>query len=641
MSPKGVMRWLGAATTIVARVATAAPDAAPEAASTSSTAPLTDAELAAMSETIANEEIVIYEERHGKPFDRDTVARLTGEQAIERGAIDLATALALLPDVQVQPAGRGGANVIIRGASKSEVSVLIDGVLVTDPYYGTFDLTSIPITDIVEIRISTTPQSPIDGPGGPGGVIEVHTRDAIGPQLVIARMTGSSLPSFGFSGGMRTMLSQHLALRVAAATLDSGNQFAISAPYNQIDQALRDASGLARLEYRDGDRRVALDGFVDDRHYVVPPSDDAPAFLLVDRETNARVSLRADDKIDNYQIQAETWFHYLHRLSDNFATPAQPQPGGLEDLEANREGGMVLVTHPIGTDARWVASTTVDRDGTNTGALTGPPSTGAITVIESAGDLQYEHKTIRLDGAAGVAVPFGLSTDAWPEGKGTARWRPGFGPIELTATVGHKGRVPSLRERFEQDFGNPALKPEYSDSAELRAVANVDERLHVELAPYYRHVEGLINPSLVPADMGRFANFPTIDLHGVDAIGRVQIISRVEVGGAYEYVLAHSVTTGDDPIAHLPHNRAEAWAKLIPIPTVSALTRVVYYGDSLNQAYKLAAYTTVEANVSWQASRKYLVVLHADDILDRRPEILPRVFGPGRVVSLMLQGTWD
>ena len=112
--------------------------------------------------------------------------RLTGEQLAARGAIDLASALALLPDVTVRDAGRGGFNIDIRGGRKGAVSVLIDGVLVTDPYYGTFDVSTIPITDIVQIRVATTPQSPIDGPGGPGGVIEVLTRDAIGPQLVIA-----------------------------------------------------------------------------------------------------------------------------------------------------------------------------------------------------------------------------------------------------------------------------------------------------------------------------------------------------------------------------------------------------------------------------------------------------------------------
>ena len=151
---------------------------------------LTDEELKKLAD---GDVIEIFDERPDKPFDRDTEVRLTGEQLAARGATDLATALALIPDVAVRDAGRGGFNIDIRGARKGAVSVLIDGVLVTDPYYGTFDVSTIPITDIVQIRVATTPQSPIDGPGGPGGVIEVLTRDGVGDQIVIARLTSDSL----------------------------------------------------------------------------------------------------------------------------------------------------------------------------------------------------------------------------------------------------------------------------------------------------------------------------------------------------------------------------------------------------------------------------------------------------------------
>src|SRR5687767_10507271 len=177
---------------------------------------LSDEDLAKLAE---GEAIEIFAERPDKPFDRDTEVRLTGEQLAARGAVDLATALALLPDVTVREAGRGGKQIDIRGGRKGEVTILIDGVAVSDPYYGNFDVTSIPITDIVQIRVSTTPQSPIDGPGGPGGVIEVHTRDAYGPQLVIARLTGDTLPSFGMTGTARVPLAKKLALRVSSSNL--------------------------------------------------------------------------------------------------------------------------------------------------------------------------------------------------------------------------------------------------------------------------------------------------------------------------------------------------------------------------------------------------------------------------------------
>jgi outer membrane cobalamin receptor len=170
--------------------------------SATATGELSDTDL----QKLAEQEVVeIFDERPTKPFDRDTEVRLTGDELAARGATDLGTALALLNDVSVRDAGRGGFNIDIRGARKGAVSIFIDGVLVSDPYYGTFDVSSIPITDIVQIRVATTPQSPIDGPGGPGGVIEVHTRDAIGSQVVVARVTGDSLPTFGMSGRARAI----------------------------------------------------------------------------------------------------------------------------------------------------------------------------------------------------------------------------------------------------------------------------------------------------------------------------------------------------------------------------------------------------------------------------------------------------
>src|SRR4051812_20357521 len=95
---------------------------------TQPTAPLTDEQL--LEQSLA-ETVEIYDERPDKPFDRDTEVRLTGEQLAARGATDLASALALLPDVTVREAGRGGFNIDIRGGRKGEVAILIDGVPIT------------------------------------------------------------------------------------------------------------------------------------------------------------------------------------------------------------------------------------------------------------------------------------------------------------------------------------------------------------------------------------------------------------------------------------------------------------------------------------------------------------------------------
>ena len=591
--------------------------------------PLSDEDLAKLAE---GEAIEIFDERPDKPFDRDTEVRLTGEELAARGAVDLGSALALLPDVTVREAGRGGKQVDIRGARKGEVTILIDGVAVSDPYYGNFDVTSIPVTDIVQIRVSTTPQSPIDGPGGSGGVIEVHTRDAIGPQLVIARLTGDTLPSFGMTGTARVALANHWALRVSSSNLVGARE--LSLPMNQtIDDGRRASSGSARVEYRDGDRRLVFDGFIDDRNYILPPNETEDAVLaivLIDRETSLRASAKLDDKIGKLQLQAQAWAHSLDRRTRYFRDVAMTDNYRVEDIAATRIGGMGLVTTPFGKGLRWVASTTISReDATVTEDLT---SRGHLTITELAGGLQYERKRFRVESAAGLAIPIGVDATPWPEAKLVARHKP-TEHLELTATTGYKGRLPSLRERFDAVMGDPDLDPEHTLHGELRAVGARADTLRLELAPFYKHSTGLIKQM-----GGRFANTGPLNIYGVDAIAR-GTVRRVELGGSYSYIRARS-DKADEPLDFLPHHKLDAWARALLPRNISALVRAKYMSTALDGGQEIGDYTLVEANVTAELDG-YLAVLRVDDALDKRPEVRAGFPSTGRVVLFVLQGSWD
>ena len=618
-----------------------------------------DAELLELAEPIE-----VFSERPDKPFDRDTQVRLTGEQLARRGAVDLATALALLPDVSVRDAGRGGLNIDIRGARKGAVSIFIDGVIVSDPYYGTFDVSTIPITDIVQIRVSTTPQSPIDGPGGPGGVIEVHTRDAIGSQVVVARVTGDSLPSFGMSGTARAALAKHLALRIAASGLMGARDLEL--PMNaSLGESRRAATGSSRLEYRKGDLRLVLDGFLDDRHYIAPPSDTG-AILMIDRETTTRASVKADQKTGKLQLQAQSWVHHLARRSRYFLDPALTNQLQLENLEATRVGGMALATQPLFKDLRWAASVTFDREQARVANMGGQVSQGDITILEPAFGLQYERKRLRLDASVGVAVPFGVGADPWPEGKLVGKYRP-VQDLELTATGGYKGRVPSLRERFDAATGNPELGPEYARHAEVRmiweglrsaALGSLDDpapRVRLEVAPFTRKTTG---SSRVSIDTGKLANLDDVFFYGIDLQARVAVVRGIEVGGSYSYIKACQLDSkagcgkgeaelgGADPLDRLPHHRADAFVQVLPNKMISAIARVKFYGESIDRAMTtegivLGDRPLLEANVSAQLSKQYLGVLRIDDALDVRPETRTGFRTAGRVVTFVFQGTWE
>ena len=615
-------------------VATARANADP-ATSTEPTAPaLTDQQL--LEQSLA-ETVEIFDERADKPFDRDTEVRLTGEQLAARGAVDLGTALALLPDVTVRDAGRGGFNIDIRGGRKGEVAIMIDGVPITDPYVGTFDVSTIPITDIVQIRVSTTPQSPIDGPNGSGGVVEVLTRDAIGTQVVVARLTSDTLPTFGVTGTARAAITAHTALRLSASGLSGAYDYNIDGVH-KVGQDRRQASGAGRFEYRDGDRRLVVDGFLDDRHYLQDPGDVPYLYTLTDRESSQRISAKFDDRIGKLQLQAEGWVHELERRTRIYMDPLFQDQLLLENLRATRSGGQILVTRPIAKDWRWAASVVVDHE-TATDVLEGAAlktATGSTTELETAGDIQYEHGKIRGDFSAGVAFPFGTpNTSPWPEAKLDVKYKP-MQELQISTTLGRKGRVPSLNERYDPVQGNPNLGAQQTDHFEVRAIETRD-KLRLELAPFYRFQTGTImsDPNL----KGQFGPVDDLTIYGIDAIGRVRVHELIEIGGGYSHVRATN-DKSRDAISRLPRNKVEGWIQGSPLPGLALLARVAYFGNNFQGATRNEHYTLVQATATWQATKEYLAVLRVDDLLDVAPITRAGFSLPGRVISLVLQGTW-
>jgi outer membrane cobalamin receptor len=647
------LRALGlAALSLAARSVTAAADEpAPPPAPAPAPAPapvthdLTDAELEALA--AQGETIEIWDERPDKPYDRDTQVRLTGAELAARGATDLATALALIPEINVRDVGRGGWNIDIRGARKGAVRVLVDGVSVTDPYYGTFDVSTIPITDIVQIRVATTPASPIDGPGGPGGVVEVHTRDASGAKLVVARITGDSLPTFGASATGRVELQPDLSLRLSTSALWGLRDYELPSR-SELDESRRATTGALRLEYRKGERRrIAVDGFVDDRNYIPPPNEESAAatILVIDRETTGRAQIAVDEKRGKLQLQGRAWAHALARRSRYFSDAALTNLTTGEDLFAMRVGAAALATRPIVRQLRWVASATVDHERARVDAETSTGSNtnaGDTTLTELAAGAQYEDGPLRVEGAAGIAAPLGVGADPWPEAKLVTRYRP-VHPVELVATLARKGRTPSLRERFDSVTGNPALGPEIANLAELRIVATPADAVEAEVAPYVRRSDGTIRSNGTDP---KLVNLGTLDVMGVDARVTVRPVDALEVGGAYAFAHDRELdeTTGtwrQDPLDRFPDHRVDGWIKATPIAAASAVVRLRYFGESVDRMMTVGSYSLLEASATATLRGDWMAVLRCDDILDKAPETRNGFHLPGRVFSLIVQGTRD
>jgi len=578
--------------------------------------------------------------RADPPAERAGVVRLTGAQLAARGAVDLATALALLPDVVVRSDGRGGTAVVVRGSRDGSVNVVIDGVLVPDPYDGRFDVAMIPIGDIVEIRVATTPQSPLDGLGGAAGVIEVQTRDAIGPQLVIARITGDSQPGLAAMGTTRVAIARDLALRISASGLAGGRELE---PIEgaSIGERRRDASGAARLEYRRADLRVVVDGALDDRRYLAPSNAVLPlALLMIDYHTAARVSAEVDARLGKLQLQGRVWSQYLSRRSRFFMDPAMTTQLELESVKAVRSGVWALATRPFWRDFQWTGSLEVDFNKAAVADQRDQPQRSHTTLFEAAAGVRYRRGALRSELALGVAVPFLANTVPWPEGQAVTGYR--FGAeVELIATAGYKGQSPTLAELFDPLIGNRQLDPERVASGELRAIGRLADQIHVELAPFYRHTSDAIRTSVLARNFGQLVNRGSVDAWGVDAQARVTAMRGVEAGAGYTFVTATADRRDDAALYLLPHHRVEGWIEARPVPRLAGLVRARYVTRAADTTQRLGSYGLVEASVTATLAPGYQGVLRVDDLLDVRPELRAGERGPGRVVSLTLQGTWE
>jgi outer membrane cobalamin receptor len=144
----------------------------------------------------------------------------------------------------------------------------------------------------------------------------------------------------------------------------------------------------------------------------------------------------------------------------------------------------------------------------------------------------------------------------------------------------------------------------------------------------------------------RLVNLGTVDVRGVDARVTLRPSTAVELGGSYQLALARARNDAaspwyDDPLDRLPAHRADAWLRATPARAVSGMIRGRYFGQSIDREMTVAGYALVEASAMATIAGDWMAVARCDDLLDRRPESRAGFRLPGRVLSLVVQGTWD
>jgi outer membrane cobalamin receptor len=114
--------------------------------------------------------------RAPKEIPVSTVISLGSTQIDQLKPLDLSEVVKYAPGAMVTVGNKDEYSLKLRGFDNKRIALLIDGVPVVDPYYGSFDLKTVAAGGVESIQITEGPSSVLYGPNTLGGIVNVITR---------------------------------------------------------------------------------------------------------------------------------------------------------------------------------------------------------------------------------------------------------------------------------------------------------------------------------------------------------------------------------------------------------------------------------------------------------------------------------
>jgi hypothetical protein len=577
---------------------------------------------------------------------------MTARELKERGAQTLADALALIPEVQVRQGGNG-IRVDVRGAKQFSVLLLIDGVPVTEPYFGIYDVSSIPVTDIVEIRVQLAPASPLEGPGGDGGIIEVLTLRARGSRLVHARVAGGSTPDGEAALTGRTMVGDAVGIRASAGARLADPTYPVTGSDGTRSNFADLASniyGALRLEYGGERGQLTTDLFYGHRSFYIPPSDTSGDLLQhVTAEDAVRIVSGGELERHGVRVALGVYGELLQRATDEFTDYTLGTRAVHQDLLSGRFGGAVNLDRPFrvrGLSGTVSARLSVDTDAANVsqvafvGGVAGAP-TGAW-LLTPYGELAVGGKLrwrwLSVEAAVGALVPFETPSTSWPDAKVVIGFHPH--PIVSINLIGaRKGRLPTLRELIDPLQGNRALSPEQTWHGEAQLALKPNRYVAARFSGYLRRIDGLIR--LSPTTL-HDANFGTIDVRGVETgidLFRDRILGG---GGTYIFEDAYSAEPGlgFDAVPNFPRHRVDVYLSSAWRRRLGGLVRLDWVTERVVQQVMLPRYYVMELDLWARIWKTLRASVRIDNLTNNSYQILPGLSALPTTVTATVEGSW-
>ncbi len=410
------------------------------------------------------------------PLRTRSVELITRQQLERLPARSVSDALSWAAGVDLMPRSPAQADLSLRGAGFEQVLVLVDGVRMSDPQTGHFDLDlTVPLDRVERIEILKGPASALYGSDAVGGVVNVVTRSE---PVWSGRLEGGSFGTSAVAGQGSLALPGNLRLHASGERSESdGHREGTDWETRMADAGLRApvAGGTLSGEVGWARRAFGADGF-----YA-----DFPSFETT-RTRTATLRWRSDP---GARVRVEPRVSW-RRHEDDFIL-VRDDPELYRNRHASTQyGGELVVRARAHPRVSVAAGAEAYRHELASNALGGRSESRRAVFAEAAGLLPHE-----------AELTVGLRHDDHDRWGGftspslAASWAPTRG-VRLRGSAGRSFRGPSWTERHYEDPAHqaePELRPERSRSLEAGVRVDRIRDVGFDLTAFHRRSLDLID----------------------------------------------------------------------------------------------------------------------------------------------------
>lgn len=489
------------------------------------------------------------------------VSVITEEAVRSTGAQNLADLLEARSGLFVRKYGDGLATVSLRGAGPSQTALMIDGLRLSDPQLGQFDLSLLPAYLIESVEVVHGPTSALYGSDGLAGAINLRRRRPNADHLTLLTEVGA----FGerrMSGGA-ALDGPRWSGSIAAEYSYADGDF----PYlnealfparvvrrRNADREKRSVFGTLSMDAGPHRARAAL--LYAEANRGLPGGSSSPPVGERQWDEHVRLWLEDDVRLDRSLLKLTA---FVHRSSLRYANPQL----AVDETGRVASGGTeAVLRHPVGENTVLV------------GGLSGGYTTADHpSLAESAGEYHGAAFASASHNVSGVLVYPALRADLYTPSSGGARAAvsprvgvnlPLTGRLYAKANAGTAFRMPTFNDRFWQPGGNPELRPERARSIEGGLSLN-QSSVAAELTGFGARTNDQIVWTYDTADIWTPENLSKTVVYGVETSARLRLHDGLSAGVIYTYTRSidrsdPSSRTYGRQLRYVPRHQAKLYA---------------------------------------------------------------------------------